>query len=143
MRIIVLLVSVVVLSCSPVSKTSPLASLQLKPYLETEKVPDDPDDPAIWIHPADRQQSIIVATNKVEKPGGSLVVYDLNGKIIQTIGNLDRPNNVDIEQGVKLGEEIFDIAVATERQAHALRIYTIDPNTRALSEKAIDRKSVV
>jgi 3-phytase len=137
MKIAVSLLSLAMLSCSVVNKTSPRLSVKLDPYLETEQVPDDPDDPAIWIHPADHAQSIIVATNKVERPGGSLVVYDLNGKIIQTIGNLDRPNNVDIEQGIQLGEEKLDVAIVTEREARALRIYAIDAKTRTLRERAI------
>lgn len=140
---LVLVPVLVIVSCSSgntkgsgESRTSPL-SITMDPYIATDQVPDDPDDPAIWVHPKDPTKSLIVATNKVEKPGGALVVFDLEGKIIQSIGNLDRPNNVDIEQRVMLGGETLDIAVVTERQARAVRIYAIDPNSRALSEKAV------
>jgi len=110
--------------------------IKLSAYARTDQVPYEPDDPAIWRHPTDPSQSIIVGTNKVEKPGGGLVVFDLRGKILQLIGNLDRPNNVDIEQNVKLGAETIDIAVATEREARAVRIYSIDGRTRSLRELA-------
>jgi 3-phytase len=103
---------------------------------QTEEVSHDPDDPAIWIHPDDPSLSLIVGTNKVELPNGALYVYDLDGKTLQRIGGLNRPNNVDIEQGVRIGGEVFDIAVVTERVAKALRIYSIDSQNRRLSEMA-------
>jgi 3-phytase len=144
MRFALCLTSLTILSCSTGNTTdrtqlapSPPVSVKLEPHLATERVPDDPDDPAIWIHPEDPAQSIIVGTNKVEKPGGGLVVFDLHGKIIQSIRNLDRPNNVDIEQRVILDGKTVDIAVVTERQARAVRIYTIDPRSRTLSEIAV------
>lgn len=143
MRLAVCLTSLMTTSCSYAGTTDPSrppsfldAPVKLEQYAATAQVPDDPDDPAIWIHPGDPSQSVIVATNKVEKPGGSLVVFDLRGRILQSIGNLDRPNNVDIEQGVKVGGDIVDVVIVTERQAHALRVYTIDEHTRLLSEKA-------
>jgi 3-phytase len=112
--------------------------LQTAPNLvvavETEQVADDPDDPAIWIHPRDRSLSLVVGTNKVQAPAGALVVFDLQGRILQTIGNLDRPNNVDIEQGVRLGTSVVDIVAVTERNAHAVRLFTIDADSRRLTE---------
>jgi len=100
----------------------------------TEPVSDDPDDPAIWIHPRDPALSLIIATNKVELPNGALYVFDLDGKLVQRISDLDRPNNVDVEQGVRLGGQVVDIAVVTERHARALRLYAIDTRTRRLVE---------
>ena len=104
--------------------------------VETVSVPDVPDDPAIWIHPSDPARSTVVVTNKVEQPAGALIVFDLQGKILQTVGNLDRPNNVDIEQNILLEGRRLDIAVVAERRAHAIRLYSIDPETRLLSEMA-------
>src|SRR5262245_6881777 len=105
----------------------------------TEPVPDDPDDPAVWLHPSDSSLNLIVGTNKVEKPNGALLVFDMKGKILQTIGDLDRPNNVDIEQGVRLGDTTYDLAITTEREANAVRIYAIDAATRKLSEIGASR----
>jgi 3-phytase len=94
--------------------------------LATAAVADDPDDPAIYVHPTDPSRSLIVGTNKVAAPNGALVVFGMDGKIRQTIGNLDRPNNVDIEYGLLLGGQSVDIAVITERLKHRLRVYRID-----------------
>jgi 3-phytase len=94
--------------------------------LATAAVADDPDDPAIYVHPTDSNRSLIVGTNKVAAPKGALVVFGMDGKIRQTIGNLDRPNNVDIEYGLPLGGRSVDIAVVTERLMRRLRVYRID-----------------
>jgi 3-phytase len=111
-------------------------TLSWKAAVASEPVGDDPDDPAIWIHPNDPAQSIVVATNKTAAPAGSIVVFDLTGKILQTISGIDRPNNVDIRQNVALGGRAWDLAVATERYKNRLRIFAIDAKTRRLSDLA-------
>jgi 3-phytase len=63
---------------------------------------------------------------KVAAPAGAIVVHGLDGQVRQTIAGIDRPNNVDVEYGFRLGGEIVDIAVATERLARQLRIFRID-----------------
>jgi 3-phytase len=88
-------------------------------------VADDPDDPAIWLHPADPAQSVILGTNKAAAPSGAVVVFGLDGTIRQTLAGLDRPNNIDVEQRVRLGGRVFDLAIATERLRHQLRIFSI------------------
>ncbi|MGH7463252.1 MAG: phytase, partial [Longimicrobiales bacterium] len=105
-----------------------------KPALATEPVPNDPDDPAIWIHPTNPVLSVVICTNKVAAPAGALVVFDLQGKILQTISGLDRPNNVDLRQGVRLGDRTLDLVAATERNKSTLRFYVIDAETRRLAE---------
>lgn len=92
----------------------------------TAQVPNDPDDPAIWVHPADASKSLILGTDKVETNGG-LYVFGLDGSVKQSFGSLDRPNNVDVEYGFDLGGRRIDIAVVTERKQHRLRVYGIDP----------------
>jgi len=101
--------------------------------LATEPVTSDADDPAIWHHPSDPMKSRIIGTDKVEGTGG-LFVFDAEGKIVQKIQPLDRPNNVDVEQGVRFGEETWDIAVATERVKRRLAIYRIDRATGELTD---------
>ena len=104
------------------------------PALVTASVPDDPDDPAIWIHPTDRARSLIIGTNKVAAPRGGLFVFGLDGAIRQAIPGLDRPNNVDVEYGVTLGGRTLDIAVVTERYQHRLRVFAIAPDGSRLTE---------
>jgi 3-phytase len=74
---------------------------------------------------------LIVATKKIAAPGGALVVYDLAGKIVQSIPGLDRPNNVDVRRNVLGG---LDVAITTERLRNAFRVYRIDPQSRTLTE---------
>lgn len=108
--------------------------LKWTPAVVTEPVGEDPDDPAIWVHPTQPELSLVIATNKARAPGGAIVVYDLKGKILQRIANVDRPNNIDIRQNVLLGGKKYDIAVATERYKNALRIFTIDAKTRRINQ---------
>lgn len=96
---------------------------KIQPVLVTEKVVHDTDDPAIWIHPTDREKSLIIGTDKDKN--GALFVFDLQGKIIQKIPNLKRPNNVDVEYGFHFEERKIDIAVVTERNENKIRIYEL------------------
>lgn len=94
------------------------------PAFATAAVAHDPDDPAIWVHPKRPAQSLILGTDKQEKTGG-LYVFDLNGKVIQRIPGLDRPNNVDVEG---------NLVVLTERVKSRLRIFQINPQSRRLKD---------
>jgi 3-phytase len=89
----------------------------------TDTVEYDTDDPAIWVHPTDPAQSLIVGTDKDSL--GGLFVFNLDGKIVNKVAGIRRPNNVDIEYGLMLGGKPVDIAVAAERQTGNLRIFSL------------------
>lgn len=97
----------------------------IAPLIVTEQVKHDTDDPAIWLHPTQPSQSLIIGTDKDQD--GALYVFDLEGKIIEgkTIRNLKRPNNVDIEYGLLLNGNPVDIAVTTERLTNKLRVFSL------------------
>lgn len=117
-----------------VSQQGPLpAPVPLIHDIATESVTSDADDPAIWHHPTDPMKSRIIGTDKIASVGG-LFVFDTEGKIVQHIEPLDRPNNVDVEQNVKFGAETWDLAVAAERGKRRLAIYRIDRQTGVLSD---------
>jgi 3-phytase len=118
-------IALLVLSMAACSQPAPHPSVDIRAAVATAPVSDDPDDPAIWVHPVDPSQSLIIGTNKVAAPRGALVVFGLDGKIRQTIAGLDRPNNVDVEYGLMVGGKPIDIAVTTERLQHRLRVYRI------------------
>jgi len=99
----------------------------IRPSTSTAPVPNDPDDPAIWVNAADPSGSLILATDKMPAVGG-LFVFGLDGKLRQTIAPLDRPNNVDVEYGFAVGGRRIDIAVVTERLQHRLRVFGIAPD---------------
>ena len=100
------------------------SSSVILPVRSTAPVPNDPDDPAIWVNAGDPAGSLIFATDKVPAVGG-LYVFGLDGKLKRTIAPLDRPNNVDVEYGFAAGGQRVDIAVVTERLKHRLRVFAI------------------
>ncbi len=130
MKISALLVLGAVLggAAGTIAREGGLFGLRVQPVVTTEPVGKDADDPAVWVHPTDASQSIVIGTDK----GDALYVFDLNGKTIQVIDAIDHPNNVDVEYGFSLGGEKVDLAVVTERGQQGLRIYRIDPSTRKL-----------
>lgn len=107
----------------------------VRPALETPNLPDnrfeaDGDDPAIWLHPTDREDSLIVTAVK----DGGIRVYDLRGRTVQIVGpviggELDgRINNVDVAYDVRLGGGgMADVVVTTDCGLDVIRIYRIDP----------------
>jgi len=102
---------------------APASVLHWQPASQTAAVQGDADDPAIWINPTNPEKSLIIGTDKT---GNALYVFDLKGKIVQKIGGILRPNNVDVEYGLPLAGRTTDIVVATERNARRLRIFAID-----------------
>lgn len=104
-----------------------LVSDQVTHVIATESVPNDADDPAIWVNKLEPENSLIFGTDKAEGNGG-IYVFNLEGRVVQSFTGIDRPNNIDIEYGFQLGDRTVDLAVATERVAQQLRIYAISPN---------------
>lgn len=94
---------------------------------------DAADDPCIWIHPSDPALSTIIGTDKQD--GGGLIVYDLQGKVIQFTGD-GRMNNVDIRYNFPLGGEKIALVTAGERAQNTLAIYRVNPETRHLENVA-------
>jgi len=115
---------------SPVLETPPV--IDLNDPLRNQQ-PGDADDPAIYVHPTDAAKSLVIGTLK----DGGLSVYDLNGKVTQTISPGEpgevRYNNVDLVYGFKLGNQSVDLAIASDRENDTLAIFKIDPTTRQLT----------
>ncbi|MFP3834484.1 phytase [Chryseobacterium sp. SIMBA_028] len=107
---------------------------KLKPTVITETVVHDTDDPAIWINPKDASKSIIIGTDK--DTDGGLYAFDLNGRIIHKVLGLKRPNNVDIEYGFTLNGKKTDIAAATERETHKVKLYSL-PELKEIGEISV------
>jgi len=105
----------------PAVETTPVASAD-----------DAADDPAIWVHPSEPQNSLILGTDKQR----GLAVYNLQGEQRQFLAT-GRLNNVDIRQGVLVAGKRSDIAVATNRSTLSLDIFTIsDTGNVALAQAA-------
>ena len=95
----------------------------IQPKVVTEPVPHDSDDPAIWINRADPPASLVIGTDK--DSDGGLYAFNLDGKIVASVKNLKRPNNVDILTGFMLDGKPTDIAVLTEREMMRLRVFRL------------------
>lgn len=117
------LFAIALLACGTQKKIAAPDPNALKPAVVTEKVPFDTDDPAIWIHPTEKAQSLIIGTDK--ETGGGLYAFDLKGKIVRKAIGLQRPNNVDIAYGMTLGGQKKDIAIVTERETNKLRFFSL------------------
>ncbi|MBK8622323.1 MAG: phytase [Saprospiraceae bacterium] len=126
--------SVIFLSCT-VQKISKFA---VKPVIITEKVSVDSDDPAIWIHPTDPSQSLIIGTDKGGDTGdGGLYVFDLSGKTDRSkTVKLSRPNNVDIAYGLNANGKKIDIAVCAERNTNSIRVFSL-PDMKSIDNGGI------
>jgi len=98
---------------------------QVAPAVVTERVAHDSDDPAIWIDPADSTNVLIVGTDKGGRTeGGGLYAFDLQGKIVGSVQQLDRPNNVDVGY-LTSPAGTTSVAVMTERGRHQLRVFRL------------------
>ncbi|MFB2649919.1 phytase [Shewanella mangrovisoli] len=89
---------------------------------------DTMDDPAIWVHPTEPEQSLVLGTNK----RWGLLSFNMRGEQVQALPS-GRINNVDLRQQVMLGGKKRDIAVATLRDNDSLAFYEIDAHGK-LSE---------
>jgi len=135
-QLLLLLAAAILFACQAPDNTKPDNSTDtptavwdtaqaIKPAFVTDTVRYDTDDPAVWIHPTDPAQSLIIGTDKDED--GGLYVFTLQGKLVpeKTVRGIKRPNNVDIVQGVWLDGRQVDIAVTTERNEKRLRIFSL------------------
>ncbi|MGP1381995.1 MAG: phytase [Thainema sp.] len=99
----------------------------------------DSDDPAIWVHPTDPAQSVVLATLK----DGGLVSFDLESNILDTFrpdnyGDI-RYNNVDLVYGLERpsmlgGTTPVDVAVISDRANDTLVVLQIDLETGDLTD---------
>ena len=132
----IMILALILMSISGCIKSNDSFDKVIKPLVVTEPVVYDTDDPAIWLHPSDPSQSLIIGTDKEED--GALFVYNLEGKIDtqRTVRGIKRPNNVDVEYGLLLNGTAIDIAVATERLENRLRVFSV-PEMKAVDNGGI------
>lgn len=106
----------------------------VRPVAETEVMPsygDAADDPAIWVHPDDPSQSLVIGTDKQS----GLFVFDLHGRALQHLadGNM---NNVDLRDGFPLGGADVTLVTASNRSNDSIGAYRVDVAGRMLVEVA-------
>ena len=86
--------------------------------VETDANGGDGDDPAIWIHPTNKEQSRVITTTKSEEDAG-LGIFALNGTQVGFIA-AGEPNNVDVIYNFKAGDRTIDLAYAACREDNTL-----------------------
>jgi 3-phytase len=123
-----LFLALVSLACQPKTQQKNEENTALVPDFVTDTTLNDTDDPAIWIHPTDPMQSLILGTDKGDSNGG-IYVFDLKGKLQKSITGLTRPNNIDIEYGFVLDGDTTDIAVFTQRDGDNIRVLRLPEMT--------------
>lgn len=96
----------------------------------------DQDDMCIWIHPVDPQQSAIIIS---DKKTNLIILYDLEGKTIQTVP-VNHPGNIDIRYDFPLGGGKTDIIALNLRDESKIAIYKIAPKTRTIER--IDNEQI-
>ncbi len=93
----------------------------------------DADDPAIWVHPRDRAQSVVFGTLKE----GGLAAFDLKARQLAHVAAPAAPsedaapgrfNNVDV---------VGDLAVVSDRGRDRVRVYRIDPAGAAAGSRVL------
>lgn len=98
-----------------------LAQVDVTPLRETTPEVHQTDDPAIWVNKKNSAGSLIFGTIKMAAPDGAIAVYRLDGTRLMTVPNIDRPDNIDVAYGLRLGRRTIDIAVVTERNKSQLQ----------------------
>jgi 3-phytase len=83
-------------------------------------------DPAIWIDEKYPDSSLILGTDK-DKENGGVYIFDLKGNIDSSKSKfgMKRVNNIDIANHFTYLNKDIAIAVATERDNHAIRIFSV------------------
>jgi len=107
------------------------AVVTVVPTAETAVMPDADDaadDPAIWVHPGNPEQSLIIGTNKQR----GLVVYHLDGREASKRDD-GRMNNVDLRQNVTVGHFTGDLVAATNRDKKSIDVYSLDGASATLT----------
>ena len=112
------------------------ADVLVVPSGETTPVPsssDAADDTAVWIHPTDPSQSVVIGTDKLST--GGVGVYDLSGRQLHFYlhGSM---NNVDLRYNFPLGSERVALVGVTERNVEStgVRFYKVNVADRSLTE---------
>jgi 3-phytase len=107
-------------------------SLEIPALAETAPTPDDgATSAAIWLHPTDLSQSLILGTDDNQGVG----VYDLEGNELQFWDNAPI-GTIDLRYNFVLDDERIPLVAGSVKDEPQVALWTIDPETRELEEIA-------
>ncbi|MBZ0267604.1 phytase [bacterium] len=102
----------------------PVLAVDVDPILMlADPSANDQDDLCIWVHPTDPWQSTIIASDKF---ADRILVYGLQGDLLQALDINADPGNIDLRKGFPFGGEQIDIAVVNNRSKDKLFVYRVD-----------------
>jgi 3-phytase len=105
------------------------APVVIRPVGETVESPGDgANGVAIWIHPTDPAQSLILGADDNEGLG----VYDLAGNLLQFVEDAAGINNIDLRYNFPLGSQRVPLVAAAVSDTARLDLFTINPDSRQL-----------
>lgn len=117
------------------SPINPVEAITVSPSVETGPCQSDTqdvcDDSAIWIHPTDTSQSIVIGDDK----HGGIVTWGLNGNQIQYIDGSKLMNNIDIRYNFPFNGNKLALVVVGNEGDGSLNFYTVNPSTRLLEAR--------
>lgn len=96
---------------------------------------DTVDDPAIWVHPTDPAQSLVIGANHKES---TVEVYDLAGRRLQRT-EVRGTNNIDLRPGFPLGGNPVDLVgvAGGGTRTGRMTFFRVDPSRRSLSNVTV------
>ncbi len=104
------------------------------PVVATAQVTDDPDDPAIWVNRSDPARSLIFGTNKVKAPTGRWWRSASTAPSARCSPASIARTTWTSSTGLRVGGELVDIVVVTERLKNQLRVFRIAPDGSGFAE---------
>lgn len=110
--------------------------VEVQPTLQSTNVSgtgDVADTAVVWLHPTDSTQSLILAGSKDETDGG-LHVWEMDGTAELEFLPIGAVNSIDVRYGFPYDGGLIDLIGLTNRTEQEVQFFTIDPDTRELSQ---------
>jgi len=124
-RLLPALACTLLLACGHQPHTAEVAADAIRPPVITDNVLYTATTPALWINPANPEQSLVLGTDS--HAHGGLYAFGLQGKVQKDrcVVPMKQPHSVAIAYGFPLGDSTIDIAVVTEATTQRLRAFQL------------------
>lgn len=133
-------INTILVACGSSNETNPEdfppTSPEVTASAETVGAEGDVDDIAVWVHPSEPAQSLIIGTEK-SSDEHALYVYNLDGQLVQTLEN-GRINNVDLRYNFSLADTSVALVGGTNRTNDTLAFWAINETTGELTRVSGD-----
>ncbi|HEY5750142.1 MAG TPA: phytase [Chryseolinea sp.] len=122
-RLLPALACTLLIACGHHQQTAEIAADAIRPPVITDNVLYTATATALWINPANPEQSLILGTDS--DTNGGLYAFGLQGKVQKDhcVIPMKQPHGVDVAYGFVLGDSTIDIAVVTEATTQRLRAF--------------------